>query len=189
MRRSAETVWTGSVSHRAMNLVHLYKYTFFYDWSCKLELFSYLCSPTETVRLVQLVEHQIVVLGVVGSSPTSHPKRSALVGRTFRLRCGAPGAGASGRAPGSTIHTKRPRPLSPCTPRGRGKGFPRTAAPSPFRRRLAPPMFPKRTISQVFVRFKNNGVLEAYDYLVFRTLQRRYCFRRNRRFCYYRNNR
>ena len=27
-----------------------------------------------TVRLVQLVEHQIVVLGVVGSSPTSHPK-------------------------------------------------------------------------------------------------------------------
>ena len=26
------------------------------------------------VRLVQLVEHQIVVLGVVGSSPTSHPK-------------------------------------------------------------------------------------------------------------------
>ena len=29
---------------------------------------------TDTVRLVQLVEHQIVVLGVVGSSPTSHPK-------------------------------------------------------------------------------------------------------------------
>ena len=28
---------------------------------------------TEMVRLVQLVEHQIVVLGVVGSSPTSHP--------------------------------------------------------------------------------------------------------------------
>ena len=26
-----------------------------------------------TVRLVQLVEHQIVVLVVVGSSPTSHP--------------------------------------------------------------------------------------------------------------------
>lgn len=28
---------------------------------------------SNTVRLVQLVEHQIVVLGVVGSSPTSHP--------------------------------------------------------------------------------------------------------------------
>ena len=33
----------------------------------------YLCNPN-TVRLVQLVEHQIVVLGVVGSSPTSHPQ-------------------------------------------------------------------------------------------------------------------
>ena len=32
---------------------------------------------TDTVRLVQLVEHQIVVLGVVGSSPTSHPKKPA----------------------------------------------------------------------------------------------------------------
>ena len=31
---------------------------------------------SNTVRLVQLVEHQIVVLGVVGSSPTSHPKAS-----------------------------------------------------------------------------------------------------------------
>ena len=29
---------------------------------------------SNTVRLVQLVEHQIVVLGIVGSSPTSHPK-------------------------------------------------------------------------------------------------------------------
>ena len=28
---------------------------------------------TDTVRLVQLVEHQIVVLGVVGSSPTGYP--------------------------------------------------------------------------------------------------------------------
>ncbi len=33
----------------------------------------YLCIP-DTVRLVQLVEHQIVVLGVMGSSPISHPK-------------------------------------------------------------------------------------------------------------------
>ncbi len=32
---------------------------------------------SNTVRLVQLVEHQIVVLGVVGSSPTSHPKEKA----------------------------------------------------------------------------------------------------------------
>ena len=32
---------------------------------------------SNTVRLVQLVEHQIVVLGVVGSSPTSHPKKQA----------------------------------------------------------------------------------------------------------------
>ena len=122
-----------------------------------LELFSYLCSPTETVRLVQLVEHQIVVLGVVGSSPTSHPKRSALVGRTFRLRCGAPGAGAPGRAPGSAIHSKRPRPLSPCTPRGRGKGFPRTAAPSPFRRR-----------------YRASSVPESNDFPDFRTLQRQW---------------
>ena len=37
-----------------------------------IDFFHYLCSPN-TVRLVQLVEHQIVVLGVVGSSPTSHP--------------------------------------------------------------------------------------------------------------------
>ena len=37
-----------------------------------------------TVRLVQLVEHQIVVLGVVGSSPTSHPKDKDLpAGRSF----------------------------------------------------------------------------------------------------------
>ena len=31
------------------------------------------------VRLVQLVEHQIVVLGVVGSSPTSHPSKKAVI--------------------------------------------------------------------------------------------------------------
>ena len=30
------------------------------------------------VRLVQLVEHQIVVLGVVGSSPTSHPLEDSI---------------------------------------------------------------------------------------------------------------
>ena len=30
------------------------------------------------VRLVQLVEHQIVVLGVIGSSPISHPKAKGL---------------------------------------------------------------------------------------------------------------
>ena len=41
--------------------------------SCEFQNYSYLCIPN-TVRLVQLVEHQIVVLGVVGSSPTSHPK-------------------------------------------------------------------------------------------------------------------
>ncbi len=39
---------------------------------CKVQKFLYLCN-SNTVRLVQLVEHQIVVLGVVGSSPTSHP--------------------------------------------------------------------------------------------------------------------
>ena len=33
-------------------------------------------ATSNTVRLVQLVEHQIVVLGVVGSSPTSHPKKA-----------------------------------------------------------------------------------------------------------------
>ncbi len=60
------------------------------------------------MRLVQLVEHQIVVLGVVGSSPTSHPKAEGLPsGRPSALGCCAL--------------------LSPCTPRGRGKGFPRHA--------------------------------------------------------------
>ena len=40
--------------------------------------------PSNTVRLVQLVEHQIVVLGVVGSSPTSHPnKETAGMRRLF----------------------------------------------------------------------------------------------------------
>ena len=38
------------------------------------KIFVPLLLQTDTVRLVQLVEHQIVVLGVVGSSPTSHPK-------------------------------------------------------------------------------------------------------------------
>ena len=38
------------------------------------KIFVPLSLQTDTVRLVQLVEHQIVVLGVVGSSPTSHPK-------------------------------------------------------------------------------------------------------------------
>lgn len=38
------------------------------------------------VRLVQLVEHQIVVLGVVGSSPTSHPKTGPLESRSFLLK-------------------------------------------------------------------------------------------------------
>ena len=33
---------------------------------------------SNTVRLVQLVEHQIVVLGVVGSSPTSHPSKKTV---------------------------------------------------------------------------------------------------------------
>ena len=41
--------------------------------SCGFQNYLYLCIPN-TVRLVQLAEHQIVVLGVVGSSPTSHPK-------------------------------------------------------------------------------------------------------------------
>ena len=36
------------------------------------------------VRLVQLVEHQIVVLGVIGSSPISHPiKKPATLRRLF----------------------------------------------------------------------------------------------------------
>ncbi len=46
----------------------------------------YLCNPN-TVRLVQLVEHQIVVLGVVGSSPTSHPtdSKAAPTGRFLSI--------------------------------------------------------------------------------------------------------
>ena len=45
---------------------------FFFVYSCLLQNYSYLCNPN-TVQLVQLVEHQIVVLVVVGSSPTLHP--------------------------------------------------------------------------------------------------------------------
>ena len=33
-------------------------------------------ATSNTVRLVQLVEHQIVVLVVVGSSPTTHPSEA-----------------------------------------------------------------------------------------------------------------
>ena len=41
-------------------------------------IFLCIFAISNTVRLVQLVEHQIVVLGVVGSSPTSHPSRKAV---------------------------------------------------------------------------------------------------------------
>ena len=43
------------------------------------------------VRLVQLAEHQIVVLGVVGSSPTSHPNKASEFPKLFfvGVRCGA----------------------------------------------------------------------------------------------------
>ena len=160
-----------------MNWVHLYKYTFFYDWSCKLELFSYLCSPTETVRLVQLVEHQIVVLGVVGSSPTSHPKRSAPDGRTFRLRCGAPRRGRLGPRTQDDHPYQAPAPFIPLHPQGDGgKGSPARLRrpPSVGASRLqcsrserfpgfpyAPKTtaFSKRTISQVSVRFKDDIAL------------------------------
>ena len=57
----------------------------------QLKNYSHLCNPIDTVRLVQLVEHQIVVLGVVGSSPTSHPKRSASC-RPFSVSGGMPGS-------------------------------------------------------------------------------------------------
>ena len=40
------------------------------------------------MRLVQLVEHQIVVLVVVGSSPTSHPPKKAFIAKAF-FRSGA----------------------------------------------------------------------------------------------------
>ena len=39
---------------------------------CFLGIIAYLCNPN-MVSIVQLVEHQIVVLGVVGSSPTGYP--------------------------------------------------------------------------------------------------------------------
>ena len=50
----------------------------------------YLCN-SNTVRLVQLVEHQIVVLGVVGSSPTSHPNCKSLreIAGFFHIGCAA----------------------------------------------------------------------------------------------------
>ena len=47
------------------------------------KIFVPLLLQTDTVRLVQLVEHQIVVLGVVGSSPTSHPNERTEV-NSFR---------------------------------------------------------------------------------------------------------
>ena len=42
---------------------------------------AYLCSP-QTVDVVQLVEHRIVVPSVVGSSPIIHPKKSCMDIRT-----------------------------------------------------------------------------------------------------------
>ena len=44
----------------------------------------YLCIP-DTVRLVQLVEHQMVVLGVMGSSPISHPKEGSRMAALFHI--------------------------------------------------------------------------------------------------------
>lgn len=73
------------------------------------------------VRLVQLVEHQIVVLGVVGSSPTSHPKNKndlPRYGEAFFLFLGR--------------ERFLPPPLRGCPQGRRGKGFPRTASPTPF---------------------------------------------------------
>ena len=50
------------------------------------KIFVPLSLQTDTVRLVQLVEHQIVVLGVVGSSPTSHPsKKTGLYRSSFLI--------------------------------------------------------------------------------------------------------
>ena len=45
-------------------------------------------SLSNTVRLVQLVEHQIVVLGVVGSSPTSHPRKMRAAKSRFHFFIG-----------------------------------------------------------------------------------------------------
>lgn len=55
------------------------------------KLLLLLQSFLNTVRLVQLVEHQIVVLGVVGSSPTSHPKTGPLESRSFLFKSHALG--------------------------------------------------------------------------------------------------
>ncbi len=49
-------------------------------------IFICIFAISNTVRLVQLVEHQIVVLGVVGSSPTSHPsKKTGLYRSSFLI--------------------------------------------------------------------------------------------------------
>ena len=57
------------------------------------------------MRLVQLVEHQIVVLGVVGSSPTSHPKKSAQLGGLFAYSWGCLPPPLCGSPPGGvTLH-------------------------------------------------------------------------------------
>ena len=73
------------------------------------------------VRLVQLVEHQIVVLGVVGSSPTSHPKNKNDLprnGEAFFCFWGA-----------SAFDPRR----CAAAPRGNGgKDSPARLSPSPF---------------------------------------------------------
>lgn len=54
------------------------------------------------VAVVQSVEHQVVILGVAGSSPVSHPNRSgALLGPlTFLLRTGRVALSAGTRGGG-----------------------------------------------------------------------------------------
>ena len=73
-------------------------------------IFIRIFATSNTVRVVQLVEHQIVVLGVVGSSPTSHPKKdfgSAFAGPFF-LGCDVTFGG----------RTYYPSPLTRRSPRG-----------------------------------------------------------------------
>src|SRR5699024_3852382 len=56
---------------------------------CNFDFVSYSlirCLRAAMVAVVQLVEHQVVILGVAGSSPVSHPDQNALTVKSQDLR-------------------------------------------------------------------------------------------------------
>src|SRR5699024_5774086 len=83
---------------------------------------------------VQLVEHQVVILGVAGSSPVSHPKGEGpdrLV-RAFRV-------GRGPRGP-TLVRAFRVR---------RGRAVPPWPAPLTYAAAVSPPVFPVRVPSTI----------------------------------------